>query len=78
MALLNKENYYEKVNDGNLLLVTRTEGSPTLLPCEIDDMTQCQLQKWVGKVGEMEQENNSGGKNAYQMGRSEIQDPWME
>ena len=32
MALLNEENYYEQDNDGNLLLITRTEGSPALLP----------------------------------------------
>ena len=53
MALLDEENYYEQDNDGNLMLVTRTEGSPVLLPYDIDDMTQWQLWKQVGKVGEM-------------------------
>ena len=48
MALLDEENYYEQYDDVNLLLVTRTEGSPALLPYDIDDMTQCQLWKWVG------------------------------
>ena len=58
MALLNEENHYEQDKDGNLLLITRTEGSPALLPYEINDMTKCQLWKWVGKFGEMEQEKH--------------------
>ena len=75
MALLDEENYYEQDNDGNLMLVTRTEGSPVLLPYDIDDMTQWQLWKWVGKIGEMVQEKSSGKKMRIRWGNQRFKIP---
>ena len=75
MALLDEENYYEQDNDGNLMLVTRTEGSPVLLPYDIDDMTQWQLWKLVGKIGEMVQEKNSGKKMRIRWGDQRFKIP---
>ena len=57
MTLLYVENYYEQNYNGN---GNKNRRSPALLPYDIDEMTQCQLSKWVGKVEKIEQENNFG------------------
>ena len=75
LANLDEFDYYDQETDGNLLKKTRTEGSPALLPFNIGDMTQSQLWKWVGKVGEMEQELHSGVKRRIRWGDDSFKVP---